>query len=155
MWDVETGKPLTEVNHGANVMNARFSPDGKFIATASVTASAKIWNASNGSEVSAFDGHTDRVNNVEFSPDGTRLLTTSIDNIVRVWDPDVSNSRELVQFTRDAKLLYATWSPNGKKIVTCWGDGAVQLLAAFPWQDTGKDEDLKARIQTWRSAQET
>ena len=150
VWDVLTGHQLLTLDHGANVMTARIAPDGQRIATASPSGTAKIWDASTGEHLSTFDAHTDRLTNVEFSPDGTRVLTTAIDNTVRVWDPQEFDARELVQFSRDAKLVYGTWSPNGRQILTCWGDGTVHLLEAFPRKKSAHDLVAMDDVRQWR-----
>jgi WD40 repeat protein len=137
---------------------ARFSPDGERIATSGFDIEAFIWNARTGKLLSTLIGANKRFTNVEFNPDPgvSRVLTTAMDNGVRVWDPAGPVGREVLQITRDSKLIYAKWSPDGRMILTCWKDGVVQLHKTVPWEEfaeiTDADE-MKRRIGRWREAQ--
>ncbi|PYS77148.1 MAG: hypothetical protein DMF66_10875, partial [Acidobacteria bacterium] len=83
-----TGSGETRVltGHTGDVRSIAFSPDGTRLATASADASARLWDMSNGKELSRLSGHTDAVNSVAFSPDGAWLSTGSEDGSVRIWD---------------------------------------------------------------------
>lgn len=154
VWDPMKSNELFRLEgHEMWVAIARFSPDGKRIATASADGTSKIWDASTGNLLSTFSGHPNWVLNVEFSPDGTRVLTTSIDSVL-VWDPDEAVGRELVGLSGESRLLYATWSPVGRSILTCWADGSVGLHDSALWSDLAKlgdsSTDLKERVRLWR-----
>ena len=150
VWDVLTGKRLATLDHRALVITARFDPKGERIVTGSGSGT-RIWDASTGQVLSTFDDQRMMLTNAEFSPDGTRVLTTARGKTVHIWDPEESDSLELVQFTRDAKLVYGTWSPDGSRILTCWDDGSVHLLEAFPWKE-GSDDSvaMHERVRLWR-----
>jgi WD40 repeat protein/serine/threonine protein kinase len=160
VWDASDGAmlfpPLS--GHKNFVTVARFSPDGERIATAGLDVEALIWDARTGGLLSTLKGAERRTTNVEFNPDPDidRVMTTSADNTVRVWDPTGSDGREVLQITRDSKLIYATWSPDGRIILTCWKDGVVQLYKTIPMdaiaEITDADE-MTRRIGRWREAQ--
>ncbi|GEM_PF-1897868 len=95
---------------------------------------------------------------MEFNPDPgvSRVLTTALENVVRVWDPTGPVGREVLQITRDSKLIYATWSPDGRTILSCWKDGVVQLYKTVPWEEFAKITDadeMADRIKQWRAIQ--
>ncbi|MEQ8962294.1 MAG: hypothetical protein RLP02_30940 [Coleofasciculus sp. C2-GNP5-27] len=74
---------VSQVSH-ENVVNAvAFSPDGKYLATASYDNTARISEVNTGKEVARIS-HEDWVNAVAFSPDGEYLATASSDNTARV-----------------------------------------------------------------------
>jgi WD40 repeat protein/tRNA A-37 threonylcarbamoyl transferase component Bud32 len=138
VWDATNGKELVELRgHKALVSVARFSPDGERIATSGMDNESMIWNAETGDLLSTLKGPERRTTNVEFNPNPNvpRVLTTGLDNIVRIWDPKGPVGREILQITRDSKLNYATWSPDGRSILTCWKDGVVRLYKTIPWTD--------------------
>ena len=161
VYDATTGKQIHRlIDHQGWVSSARFSPDGEQIATASSDRTAKIWSVTSGELLSTMkvkgDSHT--VTNVEFNPnaDIPRILTTSRDSIVRLWDPEAREAREILQITRDSKLLYATWSPSGHQILTCWQDGVVQLYSSVPEEDFVEitdPEEMRKLIDNWRSTE--
>ena len=63
-----------------------FSPDNRFVATASADGTVHIWDAKSGESKAELYGHTGYVWGVRFNPDGTRVVTASDDNTARVWD---------------------------------------------------------------------
>ena len=60
-------------NHSSDVNKVAFSPDGKYIATASNDKTARIWNVSTGKNITL--NHSGAVNSVTFSPDGKYIAT--------------------------------------------------------------------------------
>jgi WD40 repeat protein len=71
------------------VVRARFSSDGKYVATASWDNTARIWDAKNGDSISDPLSHNHYVVVAMFAADGKRLLTASYDGTARLWNvPD-------------------------------------------------------------------
>ncbi|HMF15480.1 MAG TPA: hypothetical protein VKE94_24370, partial [Gemmataceae bacterium] len=54
-----------------------FSPDGRFLATASEDQTVRVWDVKTGKEVVPSRGHRAAVFSVAFSPDGNRLVSGS------------------------------------------------------------------------------
>ena len=79
------------MNHELRVRSVAFSPDGKYLATVTIsdifssgTNTVRVWEATNGKEVTRLS-HEDDVSSVAFSPDGKYLATASEDGTARVW----------------------------------------------------------------------
>jgi WD40 repeat protein len=163
VWDAGDGTKLARMEgHTSWLTQARFSPGGDRIATASADGTAKIWDTETGNHLSTLSNSTGRrrrISNVEFNPDPEvlRVLTTSTDDTIRIWAPDGAVARELLQITRDSKLIYATWSPDGRRILSCWKDGVVRLYGTIPWGHLaaiGDDSvEMQERISEWRASQ--
>jgi WD40 repeat protein len=84
--------------HSAMVNQAKFSPDGKVIATASDDNTLRLWDAKTGQSLKILKGHTQRVNQIAFSADGAWLVSGADDNTIRRWkiaDGSLMNTREL------------------------------------------------------------
>jgi WD40 repeat protein len=73
------------MRHHGPVRFAEFSPNGQWIATASVDSTARIWDASTGLAVTEPFMHNRGVSLAHFSPDGRSLLTASDDGTARIW----------------------------------------------------------------------
>ena len=88
-------------------MSAAYSPDGKYIVTASDDGTARIWDAATGQEVRQLSGHTDWVLSAAYSPDGKHIVTASGDRTARIWDVAIEDlldeAKRLIQ--RDPPLL--------------------------------------------------
>lgn len=94
---------LTEFNeHKGAIYSAKFSPDGKFIATGGYDKMVMIWDPDSvrpidvakrldnqpqpQANVLRLAGHDGPVRSVAFSPQGHLALSGSEDNTIRVWD---------------------------------------------------------------------
>ena len=139
IWDAKTGEQRsTIVAHTAGINHLEFSPDGKWIASASTDRTAKIFDVTTGREIVTFAGHTEPVIEVDFSPDGTRLATSSTDGTLRVWNiirREVFSSR--TSTTSDGQLAYnsdgtllATSAENG--MVNVWDTNTGEIIHALP-----------------------
>ncbi len=65
---------------------AQFSPDGKWIVTASWDGAARLWEARSGQPLTEPLQHGGFIHSAQFSPDGKRIVTASSDGTARVWD---------------------------------------------------------------------
>ena len=102
VWSVtEREKPLVVLKHPGEekslLKSARFSPDGKWLVTASTDGTARIWDAASYKPVAVIDRH-DPVWCARFSPDSSRLVVTGEDCQAVVYD-------------------VATWKPVGTPVL--------------------------------------
>lgn len=99
MWGYDNHDiKFTLSGHTNNVNSIAFSPDGKYILTASDDKTAKTWDIETGKMILDLKGHTDGVKRAQSSPDGKLILTSSNDNTNKVWD------------TKTGALLYTFFS---------------------------------------------
>lgn len=112
--------------HKSIVYHASFSPDGRWIATASGDNSARIWDATTGDPLSSLEGHSEEVFNATFSPDGQFVLTTSKDGWAGLWYPPTGELKLKLE-DPEGKIVSAAFSPNGRWILTGSEHGAARL----------------------------
>ena len=74
------------MRHDNAVIAASFSPDSRWIITASWDHSARVWDVFTGQPVSEPMRHGDRLTSARFSPNGQWLLTASLDGTARLWE---------------------------------------------------------------------
>ncbi|MDB4930364.1 MAG: High-affnity carbon uptake protein Hat/HatR, partial [Myxococcaceae bacterium] len=71
--------------HAEDVDLVAFSPDGRWLATASQDAVVRVWGVADGALRVELRGHEHWLTSLAFSPDGARLATTSYDATARAW----------------------------------------------------------------------
>ena len=147
------------------VHDVAYSPDGKWMATASGDpgqfGSVQLWIAEpDGGGKLARDllETTDSVFAVAFSPDGTKLAAAGADRAVRVWE--VATGKELALIEDHADWIFdLAWSPDGKRLATASRDKTSKVfdvekkesIATFPGHaDTVYCRGLRRRRQVGR-----
>jgi WD40 repeat protein len=116
LWDLESGREkLTIKTLPAAALSVKFSPDGKYLATAGGTFASngqpadtdiKIWDAATGKEVKALTGEKLTVAwSVAFSPDSRTLASADVYGNVLLWDVRTGKRTATLQ----------AFDPNGKE----------------------------------------
>ena len=143
--DANTGEREDRVfqGHSAAVRSVAFSPDGRRIVTASDDKTARVWDVQTGEQIAALREHTAPVRSAVFSPDGLRVVSTQMpqrsaprprivtsnDSIALLWD--ALTGQVILRFEGDMAQVYdATFSPDGKRIVTASGDNTARIWNA-------------------------
>jgi WD40 repeat protein/serine/threonine protein kinase/tetratricopeptide (TPR) repeat protein len=125
--------------HADRIRSLCFSPDGRFVASASKDRTAKIWNVTGG-EPLILIGHKSFVNAVAFNPQGDLIATGSDDTTVRLWDRRTGQTVMTLPAT-EGSVLSVGFSPDGSSL--CSAGHSIDLYrlrrpAERPlWQDIG------------------
>src|SRR5262249_46728600 len=111
------------------VNQARLSPDGKQVLTASADGTATLWDVATGERVGEPLRHEAAVSHAAFSPDGKRVLTATAKGTVHLWE--VAGTKEVIaplEFQQPAEGV--AFSPDGKHFLTvvpAAGDDASEV----------------------------
>ncbi len=88
-WNTETLEEMGTLNeHLDPIASVEYSPDGKYIITASFDCTAKIWDAKTSKVLKTLSEHSDGVTSACYSPDGSYILTASLDGTAKIWDAE-------------------------------------------------------------------
>jgi WD40 repeat protein len=130
LWETRTGKSAGALlTHNADVVALRFSPDGRLIATAARDNSVRVWDAKNGSPVTApLPQSAENSDMLEFAADGKRLLVAST-KAFSVWD--VPGGKQLLApLKQTATISSARFDERGERIVTASSDRTARIWNA-------------------------
>ncbi len=83
--------------HTDDVLDAAFSPDGKWIVSVSRDKTIRLWETETGNEVAKTDEQADAVLSVAFADDGKRILTGSADNQAVIWAVETAKGKTLLK----------------------------------------------------------
>jgi len=115
---------LTLEGHTDKLWDIAYSPDGKWLATASSDNTARVWDAETGALRTTVQ-HAGRVGTTAFSADSRLVASGGQDRTVRVWD--VIAGREVATLPVDSGVEQIAFSPDGGVLLTVPTQGAVKL----------------------------
>ncbi|MEM7249349.1 MAG: protein kinase [Acidobacteriota bacterium] len=140
LWSVEEQRRERILEgHDDEVVELAFSPDQRWLASASLDGTVRTWRVSNGKPKLVLPAHPDRAYAVAWSPDGTRLATGANDDDLRLWD--ANTGEELLRLQGHSDYIHAlAWHPGGELLISGSGDHDVRL-----WETTTVRERLRSR----------
>lgn len=158
-WDALTGRTVaTRLPSSKNhFLGAVFSPDrrhlltlGMCCAAGSDKAPARIWDVASGHSrrLAGTPGRFESIEAGSFSADGKRLILIGIDGTVGIWDAKSARMigvllAVLESNRRDGLSAMASFSPNGRQILTAGNDdgsAAIWDIASGRRVEQFKDE---------------
>ncbi|MEP7286721.1 MAG: NB-ARC domain-containing protein [Chloroflexota bacterium] len=112
--------------HNAMIWAAKFSPDGRFLATGGWDNQVKVWESATGTLM--WSGkHLAAVNSLAFSPDGRLLASASEDATVALWDLESGRQLQLLPHPAAVTGSGINWTPDGKMLISGDKEGSIRL----------------------------
>ena len=133
-WNAATGSKKHEVGeHSESVSNIAWSPDGKFVATASGDATSCLIDAETGEVARKITSiQTRGTARPGFSADGKFMAYSCRDKTIRIWDLEKCQQASVISLPSNLKYITAIkWSPDATKIaVIAHEQGAIRIVDA-------------------------
>lgn len=134
LWDVATqqqiGAPLT--GHTDSVNDVVFSPDGKYLYSASYDKTIIQWDVATHKNIGQFIGHTDLVYTVAVRSDGKMLASGGSDKQVILWNVATHQPIEQPLGLHNAAVNSAAFIDDDRTLVTSSVDGTVIFWSLDP-----------------------
>jgi WD40 repeat protein len=121
-----------------HVNSLAWSPDGKWLAVASISGPITIFAGKTGQVLHVLDGHDFGTCEVAWNASGTTLASVGQDGQVRLWDPE--SWQERLKLPGGAAWVeHLAWSPDGDLLATTagrklrlWNGTDGQLIQDYP-----------------------
>lgn len=128
MWDpVDSRKPIIRMTgHTKPVNHVQYSPDGRYIISASFDKNLKLWDGYTGAFIASFRGHVASVYQIAWAPDSRLFVSGSKDSTMKVWD--IKTKKLMFDLPGHADEVYGVdWSPDGLKVCSGGKDKLLKI----------------------------
>jgi WD40 repeat protein len=125
--------------HKARIMGVVFSPDGKWIASASWDGTIGLWQP-NGRNIRFLRGHNGAVWDVAFSRDGRTLASCACDGTIKLWNL-ASMQEAATLHGHEGQVSGIAFSPDGNYLASA-GGWAVRLWNAPTFEEISAAERM-------------
>jgi COMPASS component SWD3 len=131
---------FTLIGHKKSLSSVKFSPDGKWLASACISllsnkniaadSTVRIWNAIDGRHETTFTGHKAGISDCAWSSDSQYLCSASDDKTVRIWS---IMSTEAIRVLKGHTnyVFCCNYNPQSNLIVSGSFDESVRIWGMF------------------------
>ena len=125
----ETKSPIVRLTgHQQMVAHVCFSPDARYLASASFDKKAKIWDGKTGKFIATCTGHVGAVYQLCWSADSNFLVSASKDSTLKLWSAKGEAKKSLHTLSGHEDEVYALdWSPNGYSLASGSKDRTIKI----------------------------
>ncbi|HXD87009.1 MAG TPA: WD40 repeat domain-containing protein [Urbifossiella sp.] len=142
IWDVAAKKAVKEMpGHELPILGVALTSDGKKIVSVSADGTARGWDATTGDALWNWSGRSKALCTVSIRAGDAQVALGAADGTLVVLDVSGSVPKEVATLTaHSAGVAAAAYSPDGSKLATAGGDGALRIWTIA---ETGQPVALK------------
>ena len=129
MWrPTEDKAPVARLTgHQQLVNHILFSPDSRYLASASFDKKVKLWCGRTGRFITTFNGHAASVYQLAWSADSCYIVSASKDSTLKLWSVK-DHQKALYTLPGHEDEVYALdWSPNGTQVASGSKDRTIRI----------------------------
>ncbi|GIL67553.1 hypothetical protein Vafri_20907 [Volvox africanus] len=128
LYEPSTSKnPIARMTGHVQLVNqVVFSPDGRYILSASFDKSVKLWDGCRGTFIATLRGHVGPVYQVAWSADSRMFVSGSKDSTLKVWDLRTRKFKVDLPGHSD-EVFTVDWSPDGSTVASGGKDRVLKL----------------------------
>lgn len=116
--------------HTQTILQTRFSPDGRQLATASLDGMVRLWNGTDGAPLAALEAHSGGVWAIGYATDGRRLASIGMDGLLKLWNPaDGSLLKTLESSTRERQVNSIHFTDDDRAVLVVSGCNSLSCRA--------------------------
>ena len=129
IWDIAAKKLLKELpGHELPVLGVAVSADGKFVVSGAADGTARGWDPDGGKSLWTWSGKSKAICGVSIRAGNKHVALATADGSLVVLDIADGNPKELASMSAHvAGVAAVTYSPDGTKLATVGGDGALRI----------------------------
>ncbi|MHB8897481.1 MAG: WD40 domain-containing protein [Thermoguttaceae bacterium] len=148
LWSLCYREHQTLRGHTAEVCCVAFDPQGRYLASASIDGTVRIWEQPTGRTLHVLPTQrTDHALALAFSPDGSILAATAGQGTVRLWETAKFTEKFVLQ-AHDTDVSALAFSRRAALLATASIDGSIRLWDTTTWQEQAKFAGHAKEIRT-------
>ena len=128
--------PLRIKGHRKELRMLRFSPDGKWLASASFDRTIRIWDSKGQQKAILYGGHRERVRVLAYRLDSQQLVSGGDDFAARIWDMR-TGKKGLRLIGHSAPIIDMKFTPSGTHLVLLGLDKTISI-----WRVESAEKEL-------------
>jgi hypothetical protein len=144
LWEVASGREVrTLTGHNHLIQSLAFSPDGFWLASASMDGTVKLWEVVTGRELRSLAlKYPWSAESVAFSPDGRWLASGGGDNTIKLWE--VATGQEVRALAgRAGTVNSVAFSPDGRWLASGAAGSKDQTAQMVKLWDVATGRELR------------
>ncbi len=131
--------------HDDVIYSARFSPEGKRIASGGADKYLRTFDIAAGVQLRRFEGHTNYVLGVAWNRDGETIASSSADNTIKIWEAETGDQRRTIDQQLTKHVTAIQFVGETSNLISSSGDKQIRMHNA----DNGGVARNYGRVNAW------